>query len=208
VWGEAVRKRGRETRRGLYPPSRDGLLPLLQRNAAIHRASLLFVHLRPAYDFLERALAAPAHIVAQHRAAMADAGTFCRNIEERGRRVQVHGAVIIYLRPRRLLQPRQPCQRLRAMRRTSPAKAASCRRKQGAHAGLFAVCWMERLMVRFYNRANAWVYIGNMKSLATKANEPHNAARLLCRMRKESGLAIQLTAFFNEFHRLLFHAFL
>ena len=87
------------------------MLPLLQRNAPVHRTALLFAHTRPVRDLLERTLATAAHIIAQGRAAMAGAGTIGGNFQWRGRGVQMHGAGL-YRWPGSLLQPGEPSQRL------------------------------------------------------------------------------------------------
>jgi hypothetical protein len=52
---------------------------MFQRNAAIHRAALFFVHLRPARNLIQSALTPPAHVISQNGAAMTDTGTFGRN---------------------------------------------------------------------------------------------------------------------------------
>lgn len=48
-----------------------------ERDALVYRAAFLIVHFYPVRDFIEGAQTAAAHVIAQHRGAVADTRTVC-----------------------------------------------------------------------------------------------------------------------------------
>jgi len=118
----------------IIPASWPGFLHLFQRDPQVYRAPFLFVHLHPARDFVERAVATAAYIIAQRGCAMPGAGCIGGDLKAGVDRGCSHDVAI--MPPAGFRVPAGPARPLlpRASYRTSPLRAASSRKRRAVRA--------------------------------------------------------------------------